>query len=76
MQVKFFYTFVLNQHFFANQGHSDLREIAVFRWAFATEFNEFKKKLFLNNVCEVIKLGLCLKITSIQNNRLVFLASK
>ena len=71
MQVKFFHTFVVSQHFYANQGHSDLKKIVVFRWGIATEFNELKKH-FLNNVCKVIKLGLCLKITSIRNNRLVF----
>ena len=75
MQVKFFQTFVLSQHFYANQGHSHLRKIAVFRWAFATEFDKLKKN-FLINVCKVIKLGLYLKITSIQNNRLVFQASE
>ena len=30
-EVKFFHTFVLSQHFYANPGHSDLRKIAVFR---------------------------------------------
>ena len=70
MQVNFFHTFMLSQHFYANQNHSDMRKMAV-----ATEFNEVKK-IFLNNVCKVIKLGLCLKILSIQNNRLVFQASE
>ena len=73
MQVKFFQTFLVSQHFYANQGHSDLRKIAIFRWTFATEFNELKK-FVLKNVCEVIKLGLCLKITSIRYNRMAFQA--
>ena len=76
MQVKFFPTFVQSQYFYPNQGHSDLRKIAVFRRAFATEFNELKKNVFLNNVCKVIKLGLCLEIMLIHNNRLVFQASE
>ena len=46
MEVKFFHTFVLIQHFYANQGHYNLRKIAVFRWGFATEFNELKKTFF------------------------------
>ena len=52
---------MLSQHFHANQGHSDLRKIAVFRWAFATEYNELKKNI-LNNACKVIELGLCQKL--------------
>ena len=37
-----------------------MRKIAVFRLALATKYNELKKNI-LNNVCKVIKLGLCQK---------------
>ena len=46
MPVKFFLAFVLSQHFYENQGHSDLRKTAVFRWAFETEFEKLTKNLF------------------------------
>ena len=46
MQVKFFYTIVLSQHFYAYQGDCDSRKMVVFPWAFASEFNELKKSFF------------------------------
>ena len=76
MQVKFFHTFVLSQHFLRKLRLFLLEKNSCFSMGVCNEIKKVEEKLFLNDVCKVIKLGLCLKIKSIQHNRLIFQASK